>query len=82
MALTPQGGHIVRFVRREHSGPKVVYPQFLGNSGGGAGAVPGEHDGVFHAQARRAESTSFASSRTGSEMQNTAESTPSMARYN
>ena len=51
MALTPQGGHIVRFVRREHSGPKVVYPQFLGNSGGGAGAVPGEHDGVFHAQA-------------------------------
>ncbi len=49
--LTPQGGHIVRLVRREHSGPEVVYPQLCRNGGGGAGAVPGEHDGVFHAQA-------------------------------
>ena len=50
MPFPPNGGHILRLVRREHSGSEVVYSQFLGNGSGGAGAVPGEHNSVFHSQ--------------------------------
>ncbi|CAN4026342.1 DUF1904 domain-containing protein, partial [Dysosmobacter welbionis] len=48
--LPPQGCHILRLVRRKHPGPEVIYPQLGRNGGGGAGAVPGEHDSLFHAQ--------------------------------
>ena len=66
---------------REHARPEInIYPNSLAMAAASAGAVPGEHDGVLYAKPRRAESTSFASSRRGSEMQITAESTPSMAR--
>ena len=83
MALPPKGGHIVRLVRREHSGPEVVYSQLsLAMAAAVRGLSPVSMTAFFTPKPRRAESTSFASSRRGSEMQSTAESTPSMARYN
>ena len=51
MTLPPEGGYIVRLVRRKHSGLEIVNSQLYRDGGCGAGAVPGEHDGVFHAQA-------------------------------
>ena len=51
MPLPPKGGYIVRLVRRKHSCPEIVHSQLFRNGSGGAGTVPGEHDGVFHAQA-------------------------------
>ncbi|CAN4028581.1 NADPH-dependent glutamate synthase, partial [Dysosmobacter welbionis] len=50
MAFLPQSGHILRLVRRQHPGPEVIHPKLFRNGSGGAGAVPGEHDGIPHAQ--------------------------------
>ena len=46
----PQSSNILRLVRWEHAGPEIVHSQLLRNGSSCAGAVPGEHDGVFHAQ--------------------------------
>ena len=80
MPLPPEGGHIVRLVRRKYPGPKIVHSQLPGDGGGGAETVPGEHDGVPHAQIPQSSQYILASSRSGSEMHSTAASTPSMAR--
>ena len=50
MPFLPQSGHILRLVRRQHPGPKGIHPELFRDGSGGAGAVPGEHDGIPHPQ--------------------------------